>query len=163
MKQQLTLSFSFFVDIKTASSSSSRSHTYSSDSEDEPAMEDREVHGENSADESARSSLSQELSESDGPEKSQLPLAESFEIKIEDQEAEKSDVGTTPLRIQESFENVLEEEIGKGTQGDSESLTERFSREAMDEKSKLWEGSSASTWVDKASLPEVEKGGKYDH
>lgn len=150
-------------DIKTASLSSSRSHTYSSDSEDEPAMEDREVHGENSADESARSSLSQELSESDGPEKSQLPLAESFEIKIEDQEAEKSDVDTTPLRIQESFENVLEEEIGKGTQGDSESLSERFSREAMDEKSKLWEGSSASTWVDKASLPEVEKGGKYDH
>ncbi|XP_062046079.1 glutamate-rich protein 3 [Lepus europaeus] len=150
-------------DIKTASSTSSRSHTYSGDSEDESAVEDREAHDENSADEGARSSSSQELSESDERGPSPLPVTEPLEIKIEDQEIEESDVETSPLPIQESFENVLEEKMEKGTQEVADSLSEKsekhVSKEAKEEKSKLWELSTANEWVKKAGLPEAQGDG----
>nr|XP_008263279.2 glutamate-rich protein 3 isoform X1 [Oryctolagus cuniculus] len=148
-------------DIKTASSASSRSHTYSGDSEDESAVEDREAHGENSADEGASSS-SQELSESEERGQSPLPVTEPLEVKIEDQQIEESDVETSPLPIQESFENVLEEKMEKGTREVADSLSEKsekhVSKEAKEEKSKLWEGSTANEWVKKAGLPEVQGG-----
>ncbi|XP_058295647.1 glutamate-rich protein 3 isoform X2 [Hylobates moloch] len=152
-------------DMKTASSTSSRSHPYSSDNEDESAMGDREAHADSSIDESARSSSSQELSENDEPRKSHLPVEESLEIEIEDQEITKADVETKPMPIEESFENVLKEGTEKGTQGIAEGLSEKSRKhvpaeEKEKDKSKLWEESTAQVKDKKAGLPGVEEGGK---
>ncbi|XP_030681040.1 glutamate-rich protein 3 isoform X2 [Nomascus leucogenys] len=150
-------------DMKTASSTSSRSHPYSSDSEDESAVGDREAHADSSIDESARSSSSQELSENDEPRKSHLPVEESLEIEIEDQEITKADVETKPMPIEESFENVLKEGAEKGTQGIAEGLSEKSGKhvpaeEKEKDKSKLWEESTAQVKDKKAGLPGVEEG-----
>uniref|UniRef100_A0A2K6D5X0 Glutamate rich 3 n=1 Tax=Macaca nemestrina TaxID=9545 RepID=A0A2K6D5X0_MACNE len=153
-------------DMKTASSTSSRSHPYSSDSEDESAVGDREAHADSSTEESARSSSSQELSENDEPRKSHLPIEESFDIEIEDQEITKADVEAKPMPIEESFENVLKEGTEKGTQGIAEGLSEKSGKhvsaeEKEKDKSKLWEESTAQVKDKKAGLPGVEEGGKY--
>nr|XP_057159108.1 glutamate-rich protein 3 isoform X3 [Pan paniscus] len=152
-------------DMKTASSTSSRSHPYSSDSEDESAVGDREAHTDSSTDESARRSSSQELSENDKPRKSHLPIEESLEIEIEDQEITKADVETKPMPIEESFENVLKEGTEKGTQEIAEGLSEKSGKhvsaeEKEKDKSKLWEESTAQVKDKKAGLPGVEEGGK---
>nr|XP_024648829.1 glutamate-rich protein 3 isoform X2 [Macaca nemestrina] len=150
-------------DMKTASSTSSRSHPYSSDSEDESAVGDREAHADSSTEESARSSSSQELSENDEPRKSHLPIEESFDIEIEDQEITKADVEAKPMPIEESFENVLKEGTEKGTQGIAEGLSEKSGKhvsaeEKEKDKSKLWEESTAQVKDKKAGLPGVEEG-----
>ncbi|XP_016072246.1 PREDICTED: glutamate-rich protein 3 [Miniopterus natalensis] len=150
-------------DIKTESSSSSRSHPYSSCSEDESAPGDREARAGNSADESARSSSSQELSESDEPGKSHLPIKDSLKIEIEDQDIIKADVETKPLQVEESLENVLEEETKKGTQVIAEGLPEKprehVSKEEKENyRNNLWEGSTAKVKDRKAGLYRVEKG-----
>ncbi|XP_054338142.1 glutamate-rich protein 3 isoform X1 [Pongo pygmaeus] len=152
-------------DMKTASSTSSRSHPYSSDSEDESAVGHKEAHADSSTDESARSSSSQELSENDEPRKSHLPIEESLEIEIEDQEITKADVEIKPMPIDESFENVLKEGTEKGTQGIAEGLSEKSGKHVSAEdkekdKSKLWEESTARVKDKKAGLPGVEEGGK---
>ncbi|XP_055222541.2 glutamate-rich protein 3 isoform X2 [Gorilla gorilla gorilla] len=152
-------------DMKTASSTSSRSHPYSSDSEDESAVGDREAHTDSSTDESARRSSSQELSENDKPRESHLPIEESLEIEIEDQEITKADVETKPMPIEESFENVLKEGTEKGTQEIAEGLSEKSGKhvsaeEKEKDKSKLWEESTAQVKDKKAGLPGVEEGGK---
>ncbi|XP_017387192.1 glutamate-rich protein 3 isoform X2 [Cebus imitator] len=150
-------------DMKTASSTSSRSHPSSSDSEDESAVGDREAHADNSTDESARSSPSQELSEHDEPGNSHLPIEESLEIEIEDQEITKADVETKPMPIEESFENGLKEGMEKGTQGIAEGLSDKSqklvpAKEKEKDKSKLWEESTAQVADKKAGLPGVEEG-----
>ncbi|XP_011792312.1 PREDICTED: glutamate-rich protein 3 [Colobus angolensis palliatus] len=152
-------------DVKTPSSTSSRSHPYSSDSEDESAVGDREAHADSSTEESARSSSSQELSENDEPRKSHLPIEESLEIEIEDQEITKADVEAKPMPIEESFENVLKERMEKGTQRIAEGLSEKSGKhvsaeEKEKDKSKLWEESTAQVKDKKAGLPGVEEGGK---
>lgn len=159
-------SFLFLVDIKTASSTSSRSHSYSSCSEDESALGDREVHMENSPNESARSSSSQDLNGNDEPGKPHLPIEDPLEIDTEDQEMIKADVETKPLPIEESLENVLEEETKKGTpeiaEGSSEESREHVSKEEKEkDKSKLWEGSTDKAKDKKAGACRVEQGGKY--
>uniref|UniRef100_A0A8D0X2R5 DUF4590 domain-containing protein n=1 Tax=Sus scrofa TaxID=9823 RepID=A0A8D0X2R5_PIG len=153
-------------DIKTASSTSSRSHQYSSCSEDESALGDREAHAENSPNESVRSSSSQELSENDEPGKSHLPIEDSLEIEIEDQEIIKTDAETKPLPIEENLENILEEDAEKGTRVIAEELSEKsrehVSKEEKEkDKSKLWEGSTAKVQDKKAGPRRVDKGGKY--
>nr|XP_037857709.1 glutamate-rich protein 3 isoform X3 [Chlorocebus sabaeus] len=150
-------------DMKTASSTSSRSHSYSSDSEDESAVGDREAHADSSTEESARSSSSQELSENDEPRKSHLPIEESLDIEIEDQEITKADVEAKPIPIEENFENVLKEGTEKGTQGIAEGLSEKSGKhvsaeEKEKDKSKLWEESTAQVKDKKAGLPGVEEG-----
>ncbi|XP_017724492.1 PREDICTED: glutamate-rich protein 3 isoform X4 [Rhinopithecus bieti] len=150
-------------DVKTPSSASSRSHPYSSDSEDESAVGDREAHADSSTEESARSSSSQELSENDEPRKSHLPIEESLEIEIEDQEITKADVEAKPMPIEESFENVLKERTEKGTQRIAEGLSEKSGKhvsaeEKENDKSKLWEESTAQVKDKKAGLPGVEEG-----
>lgn len=161
-------SFFFFVDIKNASSSSSRSHPYSSCSDDESVLGDRETLAENSPSESARSSSSQDLSENDEPGKPHLPTKDCLKTEIEDQEIIKTEVETKPLPIEESLENVLEEETEKGTQvivkGSSEKSKEQISKEEKgNSKSKLWKESIAKVKDKKAGPRRVEKGGKYDH
>ncbi|XP_047580884.1 glutamate-rich protein 3 [Lutra lutra] len=147
--------------IKTASSSSSRSHPCSSCS-DESALGDRGAHTGNSPNRRARSSSSQELSESDEPGKSQLPMEDYLEVEIEDQEIVTTDVETKPLPIEEHLENVLEEETEKGTQVIAEGLAEK-SREHLSteekekDKSELWEGSTAKVEDKKAGPRRVEK------
>ncbi|XP_045403692.1 glutamate-rich protein 3 isoform X2 [Lemur catta] len=150
-------------DIKTTSLASFRSQPYSSGSEDESAVGDREAHAENSAEESARSSSAQELSENDEPGKSHLPTEESLEIEIEEQKVTKADVETKPLPIEASFENMLEEEMEKETQGIAESLSKKSRKHVSEEEkekdeSKLWEGSAANVKDKKAGFPGVEKG-----
>nr|XP_012615822.1 glutamate-rich protein 3 isoform X1 [Microcebus murinus] len=150
-------------DIKTTSLASSRSHHYSSSSEDESQAGDREAHTENSAGESARSSSSPELSENDEPRKARLPTEESLEIEIEEQEITKADVETKTLPIEGSFENILEEEMEKGTQGIAERLSEKSRKHSSEEekekdKSRLWEGSTAEVKDKQAGFPGVEKG-----
>lgn len=157
-----------FLDIKTASSSSSRSHPCSSCSEDESTLGDREAHTENSPNKSSRSSSFQESSENDEAGKSCLPVEDSQEVEIEDQEIMTADVETKPLPIEECLENVLEEEMEKGTQviaeGISEKSREHVSKEEKEkDKSKLWEGSTAKVKDKKAGPYRVEKGGKYGH
>uniref|UniRef100_A0A2K6FVK8 DUF4590 domain-containing protein n=1 Tax=Propithecus coquereli TaxID=379532 RepID=A0A2K6FVK8_PROCO len=155
-------------DIKTTSLASSRSHAYSSVSEDESPSGDREAHTENSAEESTRSSSAQELSENDEPGKSHLSTEESLEIETEEQEVTKADVETKPLPIEESSENILEEEMEKGTQGIAGSLSEKSRKHVSEEEkekdaSKLCEGSTAKLKDKKAGFPGMEKGGKYGH
>ncbi|XP_074191053.1 glutamate-rich protein 3 isoform X1 [Rhinolophus sinicus] len=150
-------------DIKNASSSSSRSHPYSSCSDDESALGDRETLAESSPSESARSSSSQDLSESDEPGKPHLPTKDCLKIEIEDQEIIKADVETKPLPIEESLENVLQEETEKGTQvivkDSSEKFREQISKEEKENsKSKLWEESTAKVKDKKAGPRRVEKG-----
>uniref|UniRef100_A0A480ZJA5 Glutamate-rich protein 3 n=1 Tax=Sus scrofa TaxID=9823 RepID=A0A480ZJA5_PIG len=150
-------------DIKTASSTSSRSHQYSSCSEDESALGDREAHAENSPNESVRSSSSQELSENDEPGKSHLPIEDSLEIEIEDQEIIKTDAETKPLPIEENLENILEEDAEKGTRVIAEELSEKsrehVSKEEKEkDKSKLWEGSTAKVQDKKAGPRRVDEG-----
>nr|KAF6381906.1 glutamate rich 3 [Pipistrellus kuhlii] len=147
-------------DIKTASSSSCRSHPYSSSSEDESILEDGEMHADDSADESDRSSSSQELSENDEPGKSHLLIEDSLEI--EGQKIIKADVGIKPLPREESLENVLEE-TENGTQmiadGLSEKSREHVSKEEKENyRNKLWKGSTAKGKDKKAGLDRVEKG-----
>nr|KAF6504956.1 glutamate rich 3 [Rousettus aegyptiacus] len=153
-------------DVNNASSSSSRSHPYSSCSEDESALEDRRVYTENSPNESARSSPSRELSENDEPEKSYLPIEDSLKIEVEDQNITKADMETKLLPTEESLENVLEEEMEKGTQTIAEGLSVKsrehvFKEEKETYKSKLWEGSTANVKDREAGPYRVEKGGKY--
>uniref|UniRef100_A0A8D2DFU3 DUF4590 domain-containing protein n=1 Tax=Sciurus vulgaris TaxID=55149 RepID=A0A8D2DFU3_SCIVU len=146
-----------------ASSTSSRSHPYSSDSEDDSSDRAREVHVENSIEESPRSSPTQELSENGESEKSHHLIEESLEIETEDQDITKAAVETQPLPREESCENVLEE-MWKGAQGIAENLFEKSRKHTSKEekeKSKLWEESTAKVKDKKAGLPEVEKGGKY--
>ncbi|XP_005871979.1 PREDICTED: glutamate-rich protein 3 isoform X1 [Myotis brandtii] len=148
-------------DIKTASSSSCRSHPYSSCSEDESVLEDREAHAEDSADESVRSSSSQELSENDEPGKSHLPTEDSLEI--EDQKIIKANVGIKTLPREESLENVLEEETENRTQVIAEGLSEESQEHVSKEekknyRNKLWKGSTAKGKDKKAGLCRVEKG-----
>nr|XP_035107774.2 glutamate-rich protein 3 isoform X2 [Callithrix jacchus] len=150
-------------DMKTASSTSSTSHPSSSDSEDESAVGVREAHADNSTDESARSSPSQELSEHNEPGNSHLPIEESLEIEIEDQEITKADVETKPMPIEESFENVLKEGMEKETQGIAEGLSDKSrklvsAKEKEKDKSKIWEESTAQVTDKKAGLPGVEEG-----
>ncbi|KAM9107053.1 LOW QUALITY PROTEIN: glutamate-rich protein 3 [Megaptera novaeangliae] len=150
-------------DIRTASSTSSRSHPYSSCSEDESALGDREAHAENSPNESVRSPSSQELSENDEPGKTHLPIENSLEIEIDDQEIIKADVETKPLPIEENLENVLEEEAEKGTrviaEGLSETSREHVSKEEKEKtKSNHWEGSAAKVKDKKAGPRRVDKG-----
>nr|XP_012297987.1 glutamate-rich protein 3 isoform X3 [Aotus nancymaae] len=152
-------------DMKTTSSTSSRSHPSSSDSEDESAVGDREAHADSSTDESARSSPSQELSEHHRhqPGNSHLPIDESLQIEIEDQEITKADVETKPMPTEESFENVLKEGMEKGTQGIAEGLSDKSwklvsAKEKEKDKSKLWEESTAQVTDKKAGLPGVEEG-----
>ncbi|XP_040326589.1 glutamate-rich protein 3 isoform X4 [Herpailurus yagouaroundi] len=150
-------------DIKPASSSSSRSHPCSSCSEDESTLGDREAHTENSPNKSSRSSSFQESSENDEAGKSCLPIEDSQEVEIEDQEIMTADVETKPLPIEECLENVLEEEMEKGTQviaeGISEKSREHVSKEEKEkDKSKLWEGSTAKVKDKKAGPYRVEKG-----
>jgi len=149
-------------DIKTVSSSSSRSRPCSSCSEDDSAPGDREAHTENSLNRRDRSSSSQELSESDEPGKSHLPIEDYLEVEIEDQEIITADVETKPLPTEERLENVLEEETEKGTQVVAEGLSEK-SRECVSteekekDKSRLWEGSTAKVKDKKAGPHRVEK------
>ncbi|XP_027998238.2 glutamate-rich protein 3 [Eptesicus fuscus] len=148
-------------DIKTASSSSCRSHPYSSCSEDESVLEDRETHAEDSADESVRSSSSQELSENDEPGKSHLPIEDSLET--EDQKIIKADLGIKSLPREESLENVLEEETENGTQVIAEGLSEKSQEHVSKEekenyRNKLCKGSTAKGKDKKAGLCRVEKG-----
>nr|KAF6377977.1 glutamate rich 3 [Myotis myotis] len=148
-------------DIKTPSSSSCRSHPYSSCSEDESVLEDREVHAEDSADESVRSSSSQELSENDEPGKSHLPTEDSLEI--EDQKIIKADVEIKTLPREESLENVLEEETENRTQVIAEGLSERSQEHVSKEekknyRNKLRKGSTAKGKDKKAGLCRVERG-----
>ncbi|VFV40304.1 Hypothetical predicted protein [Lynx pardinus] len=150
-------------DIKPASSSSSRSHPCSSCSEEESTLGDREAHTENSPNKSSRSSSFQESSENDEAGKSCLPIEDSQEVEIEDQEIMTADVETKPLPIEECLENVLEEEMEKGTQviaeGISEKSREHVSKEEKEkDKSKLWEGSTAKVKDKKAGPYRVEKG-----
>ncbi|XP_059780492.1 glutamate-rich protein 3 isoform X2 [Balaenoptera ricei] len=150
-------------DIRTASSTSSRSHPYSSCSEDESALGDREAQAENSPNESVRSPSSQELSENDEPGKTHLPIENSLEIEIDDQEIMKADVETKPLPIEENLENDLEEEAEKGTrviaEGLSEKSREHVSKEEKEKsKSNLWEGSAAKVKDKKAGPRRVDKG-----
>nr|KAF6504959.1 glutamate rich 3 [Rousettus aegyptiacus] len=150
-------------DVNNASSSSSRSHPYSSCSEDESALEDRRVYTENSPNESARSSPSRELSENDEPEKSYLPIEDSLKIEVEDQNITKADMETKLLPTEESLENVLEEEMEKGTQTIAEGLSVKsrehvFKEEKETYKSKLWEGSTANVKDREAGPYRVEKG-----
>lgn len=159
-------SFLLLTDVNNASSSSSRSHPYSSCSEDESALEDRRVYTENSPNESARSSPSRELSENDEPEKSYLPIEDSLKIEVEDQNITKADMETKLLPTEESLENVLEEEMEKGTQTIAEGLSVKsrehvFKEEKETYKSKLWEGSTANVKDREAGPYRVEKGGKY--
>ncbi|ELW68027.1 hypothetical protein TREES_T100005241 [Tupaia chinensis] len=153
-------------DIKTALSTSSRSCPYSSGSEDDSTVGEREACDENSTGESVRISSSQELSENDEPGKSHLPSEESLEIEIEDHEITKADEEAQPLPIEENFENIFEEEIEKGTQENTENLSEKSRKhipkeEKEEDKSKLWERSTAKMKDKRAGLPRVEKGGKY--
>ncbi|XP_004431637.1 PREDICTED: glutamate-rich protein 3 [Ceratotherium simum simum] len=150
-------------DVKTASSASSRSQPYSSCSEDESALGDREAHSENSPNESASSSSSQELSENDEPGKSHLPIVDSLEIETEDQKRIKADVETKLLPIEEGLENVLEEETEEGTpviaEGLSEKSREHVSKEEREkDKSELWEGSTVKVKDKKAGALRVEQG-----
>ncbi|XP_057649931.1 glutamate-rich protein 3 isoform X2 [Chionomys nivalis] len=85
-------------DIKTVSSNSSRSHPYSSESEDESAEPSTDVHSGNSAGGSSRSSSSQDLHESDDQGKYHIPVEESLETEIEEQEITKvEEVHEPPL------------------------------------------------------------------
>ncbi|XP_006146150.1 glutamate-rich protein 3 [Tupaia chinensis] len=150
-------------DIKTALSTSSRSCPYSSGSEDDSTVGEREACDENSTGESVRISSSQELSENDEPGKSHLPSEESLEIEIEDHEITKADEEAQPLPIEENFENIFEEEIEKGTQENTENLSEKSRKhipkeEKEEDKSKLWERSTAKMKDKRAGLPRVEKG-----
>ncbi|KAF6344473.1 glutamate rich 3 [Rhinolophus ferrumequinum] len=152
-------------DIKNASSSSSRSHPYSRCSDNESVLGGRETLAENSPSESARSSSSQDLSENDEPGKPHLPTKDCLKTEIEDQEIIKTDVETKPLPIEESLENVLEEETEKGTQvivkGSSEKSKEQISKEEKgNSKSKLWKESIAKVKDKKAGPRRVEKGEK---
>ncbi|XP_027958244.1 glutamate-rich protein 3 [Eumetopias jubatus] len=152
-------------DVKTVSSSSSRSRPCSSCSEDESAPGDRGAHAENSPNRRARSSSSQESSESDEPGKSHLPTEDYLEVEIEDQEFITADIETKPLHTEERLENVLEEEMEKGTQVIAEGLSEK-SRECVSteekekDKSRFWEGSTAKVKDKKAGPRRVEKDGK---
>ncbi|XP_030877210.1 glutamate-rich protein 3 [Leptonychotes weddellii] len=149
-------------DIKTVSSSSSRSRPCSSCSEDESAPGDREAHTENGLNRRDRSPSSQELSESDEPGKSHLPIEDYLEVEIEDQEIVTADVETKPLPTEECLENVLEEETEKGTQVVAEGLSEKSrehvsTEEKEKDKSRLWEGSTAKVKDKKAGPHRVEK------
>uniref|UniRef100_A0A673U9Z4 Glutamate rich 3 n=1 Tax=Suricata suricatta TaxID=37032 RepID=A0A673U9Z4_SURSU len=150
-------------DVKTASSSSSRSHTCSSCSEDESTLGDRETHAENRPNTSATSSSSQESSENDESGKSHLPIEDSLEVETEDRKIITTDVETKPLLIEECLENVLEEEMEKGTQEIAEGLSEKsrehISKEEEEkDKSELWEGSTPKAKDKKAGPSRVEKG-----
>nr|XP_023405414.1 LOW QUALITY PROTEIN: glutamate-rich protein 3 [Loxodonta africana] len=153
-------------DRKTASSASSRSHRNSSCSEDESSVEDKDAHNENSPEEGARSSSSQEMNENDEPGKSHLPTGESLEIETEDQKLKKANVEIKPVLIEESSENV-KEEMEKGAQVIAEGISamsrDHLSKEEKEKhKSKLWEGSIAKAKNEKAGAPGVDKeGGKY--
>ncbi|KAM5322489.1 glutamate-rich protein 3 [Glossophaga mutica] len=147
-------------DIKTASSSSSRSHPYSSCSEDESTLGDREAHADGSPNLSIRSSSSQDLSETDEPGKSQLPIDDL--LKIEDQKIIKANVEIKPLLTEESLEDVLEE-TKKGTQVIAEGLSEKsrehvFKEEKENYTCKLWKGSTAKVKDKMAGPCRVEKG-----
>ncbi|XP_037682836.1 glutamate-rich protein 3 isoform X2 [Choloepus didactylus] len=150
-------------DRKTSSSTSSRSHPYSSCSEDESTVKGGETHTENNPDERARSSFSPELSENDEPGKSHFPIVESLQIGTEDQKTITADMETKLVPIEENLENVLEEEMRKGTQvigeGISENSSEHVSEEEKEKhKNKLWEGSTAKAQGRKSGLSRVEKG-----
>ncbi|XP_071073478.1 glutamate-rich protein 3 isoform X1 [Dasypus novemcinctus] len=151
-------------DRKTASSTSSRSHPYSSCSEDESAVGKGEVHTENSSEESAKSSSSRELSENDEPGKSHFPTEESLGIENEHRKIIMADVETKPVPTEDNLENVLEEEMEKGTKVIEEDISEKSREHVSDEekgkdKSKLWEGSTAKAKGRKAGTSRVEKEG----
>lgn len=106
------------------------------------------------------------MSENDEPGKSHLPIEDSLEIEIEDQEIIKADTETKPLPIEENLENILEEDAEKGTRVIAEELSEKsrehVSKEEKEkDKSKLWEGSTAKVQDKKAGPRRVDKGGKY--
>ncbi|XP_037356650.1 glutamate-rich protein 3 [Talpa occidentalis] len=152
-------------DTKSASSTSFRSHLCSSSSEDESAWGTRGDHAENSPNESARSLSSQELSENDRPRKFHLLAEDALEIETEDQKIIKTNMENKSLAVEESLENVLDEETKKVTQMVAEDISEksrkRVSKEEKEKaKSKLWEGSNTKVKDKNAGAHRVEKGGK---
>ncbi|XP_023365654.1 glutamate-rich protein 3 [Otolemur garnettii] len=148
--------------IKITSVVSFRSHRYSSSSEDESPLQDRDIHTENSTEESSRSSSPQELSENEELGQSHLLIEESLETETEDQRVTKADVETKSLPIEEDFENIREEEIERGIPEIAESLSEKSRKQASagekEEKSKLWEGSNSKVKDKKAGFLGVETG-----
>uniref|UniRef100_H0X536 Glutamate rich 3 n=1 Tax=Otolemur garnettii TaxID=30611 RepID=H0X536_OTOGA len=150
--------------IKITSVVSFRSHRYSSSSEDESPLQDRDIHTENSTEESSRSSSPQELSENEELGQSHLLIEESLETETEDQRVTKADVETKSLPIEEDFENIREEEIERGIPEIAESLSEKSRKQASagekEEKSKLWEGSNSKVKDKKAGFLGVETGEK---
>ncbi|KAM5256409.1 LOW QUALITY PROTEIN: glutamate-rich protein 3 [Ctenodactylus gundi] len=146
-------------DIKTASSTSSRSYPYSSDSDEDFKDGDRESETDNSTDECDRSS-SQEPSENDEPRKSRDRIKKSSGTETEDEEAAKADVETQPPLRKPSCESVPEEDVGTGTQGSAEDLSEKSRKHAFGEetKSKHLEVRTTEAKDKKAGLSGVTKG-----
>ncbi|XP_053448723.1 glutamate-rich protein 3 isoform X2 [Nycticebus coucang] len=148
--------------IKMTSLASFRSHHYSSGSEDESPLRDREVHTENSTEESSRSSSPQELSENDELGQPHLLIEESLETETEDQKVTKADVETKSPPRQEDFENILEEEIERGIPEMAESSSEKSRKQVSvgekEKKSKLQEGSTSKVKDKKAGFLGVETG-----
>ncbi|ERE88239.1 hypothetical protein H671_1g3211 [Cricetulus griseus] len=108
-------------DIKTVSSISSRSHPYSSESEEDFTDACVEAHSGNSAVGSSRSSSSQDLQENDTCGKLHIPVEESLETEIEEQEITKVDVDNGSQLTEVSCTHVAEEEPSEGTQEFAES------------------------------------------
>ncbi|XP_013205554.1 glutamate-rich protein 3 isoform X2 [Microtus ochrogaster] len=141
-------------DIKTVSSNSSRSHPYSSESEDESAEPSADVH---SAGGSSRSSSSQDLHESDDQGKYHVPVEESLETEMEEQEITKvEEVHGAPLTevsclpAEEEPVEVTEEITEPKTSGQSASPEAKV-------RSQLQEGGTSVVEDGKADLPGLEE------
>ncbi|KAH0505180.1 Glutamate-rich protein 3 [Microtus ochrogaster] len=140
--------------IKTVSSNSSRSHPYSSESEDESAEPSADVH---SAGASSRSSSSQDLHESDDQGKYHVPVEESLETEMEEQEITKvEEVHGAPLTevsclpAEEEPVEVTEEITEPKTSGQSASPEAKV-------RSQLQEGGTSVVEDGKADLPGLEE------
>ncbi|KAM7317777.1 hypothetical protein ACRRTK_022514 [Alexandromys fortis] len=143
--------------IKTVSSNSSRSHPYSSESEDESAEPSADVHSGNSAGGSSRSSSSQDLRESDGQGKYHVPVEESLETEIEEQEITNGEEVHGPpltevscLPAEEEPVEVTEEITEPKTSGQSASPEAKV-------RSQLQEGGTSVVEDRKADLPGLEE------
>ncbi|XP_023574073.1 glutamate-rich protein 3 [Octodon degus] len=146
----------------TRSASSVSSGPYSSESEDDSIELGKEACSEHGTHAGARSSSSLELSESDEPGKSHLPIEESFEPELEDLEIREGDLENQPLPTKESWDNVLEE-MGRGAQGIAENSSKKSGKHAREEekemgRSQLGKGSPPKVEDRQAGLPGVEEG-----
>ncbi|CAH6777217.1 Erich3 [Phodopus roborovskii] len=145
-------------DIKTVSSISSRSHPYSSESEEDSTDMCAEAHSGNSAGASSRSSSSQDLQENDDRGKFHLPVEESLETEIEEQEITKVDVDDVPPLTEVSCTHVADEEPREGTQEFTESEPKASGQSEV--KGQLQEGGVTVAEDRKEGLPGVEEEGK---